>query len=50
MKVEGVIVIIDYGEMRIENWLMEKVGMVKIMVMGDVFGVIKVEIGIEMMI
>ncbi len=50
LTVAGVIVLLDYGAMRIAHWFMATVGMVPLLVLGAVFGVLQVALGIEMML
>lgn len=50
LTVAGVIILLDYGAMRIAHWFMASVGMVPLMVLGAVFGVLQVALGIEMML
>lgn len=48
IAVAGLIILLDYGAMRIAHWFMVKVGMVPLMVLGAVFGVLQVALGVEM--
>jgi multiple antibiotic resistance protein len=50
VSVAGFIILLDYGAMRIAHWFMAKVGMVPLMVLGAVFGVLQVALGIEMLL
>lgn len=50
MAVALFIILLDYGAMRIAHWFMAKVGMVPLMVLGAVFGVLQVALGVEMIL
>lgn len=48
LGVAAFIILIDFGAMRIAHWFMAKVGMVPLMILGAVFGVLQVALGVEM--
>lgn len=50
LAVAGFIILLDYGAMRIAHWFMAKIGMVPLMVLGAVFGVLQVALGVEMIL
>jgi len=50
LAVAAAIIALDYGAMRIAHWFMAKVGMVPLMVLGAVFGVLQVALGVEMIL
>ncbi|WEK48646.1 MAG: MarC family protein [Candidatus Kaistia colombiensis] len=50
VAVAAFILLLDYGAMRIAHWFMAKIGMVPLMVLGAVFGVLQVALGIEMLL
>lgn len=50
LAVAALIILIDYGAMRIAHWYMAKIGMVPLMILGAVFGILQVALGIEMIL
>ena len=50
LSVAGFILLLDYGAMRIAHWFMAKVGMTPLLVLGAVFGILQVALGIEMVL
>lgn len=49
LGVGGVLLLLDIWAMRNAHWFMEKVGMTPLLVLGAVFGVLQVALGVEML-
>lgn len=50
LAVGGVLLLLDIWAMRNAHWFMEKVGMTPLLVLGAVFGVLQVALGVEMLV
>lgn len=50
MAVGGLVMLLNVWGMRNAQWFMEKVGMTPLLVLGAVFGVLQVALGVEMMV